>query len=775
MIVYGVCMQKGLRRVSLRGHGCNLCAVVVLAALAGPAMQASAQPACAADITHDGAVGPADLLQLLASWGGTQGDITGDGVVGPADLLALLSSWGGACVRPEPFRLFPTPVAPTGSNPIVLAVADVNNDGALDVLTANGIGSMSVLLNNGSGLFDQRIDIFALFSANTIAVGDVNGDTFVDAVVGSTSQATSVVLLGDGTGDFSLFGSINFSARALGDLDGDGDLDATGDHGGVSLNNGDATFALGQFIQNGSGTRASAIGDLDNDGDLDIVLSGQFRDVSITLNNGDATFAPAISLGSSNDGPLHLVDLDSDGNLDIITFNGVFFGTGAGAFDTITPLSASPLGVGDLDGDGDADIVGRLLQSGVEQFAFLRNDGQRVFTSMGSAVFDISFIQFSSVTIADANGDGANDVLFVRGGEGGAGVLFNQGAGNFISRSELLITGASFSAMNGADFDGDNDVDFVLTPSRFNTGTGSIFVMSNDGFGNMQVRAEILAGPSPGDIASADIDADGDIDFAVTNSDNAVTLFKNNGTGLFTQSLRLAVGGTPTALAFADIDGDLNIDLIVTDTTNGAVVVFRNNGTGNYVPGAAFAAGADPVALSLVDLDGDLDIDIAVANGAPGTVTVLLNEGDGFFPSSASFSAGDLPSDLAIADFDSDGDQDIAVSTKGVSDAVTILLNTGAGGFTPHAQFKAGVGPSSIAAADVDNDGAIDLIVGNQFSATVSLLRNIGGGDFATQHQFASDFNLNDLVVADVDGDGDTDVATVSDSSLSILRNQFVP
>ena len=59
---------------------------------------------CLADVSGDGAVGAADLAELLASWGtpGCEGnlpcpsDFNGDASVGPADLAALLSAWG-AC------------------------------------------------------------------------------------------------------------------------------------------------------------------------------------------------------------------------------------------------------------------------------------------------------------------------------------------------------------------------------------------------------------------------------------------------------------------------------------------------------------------------------------------------------------------------------------------------------------------------------------------------------------------------------------------------------
>ena len=54
---------------------------------------------CPADLDDDGAVGAADLAQLLGAWGpapGDPADLDDDGAVGPADLAALLGAWG-AC------------------------------------------------------------------------------------------------------------------------------------------------------------------------------------------------------------------------------------------------------------------------------------------------------------------------------------------------------------------------------------------------------------------------------------------------------------------------------------------------------------------------------------------------------------------------------------------------------------------------------------------------------------------------------------------------------
>jgi len=52
-------------------------------------------PACAADISGDGAVDGFDLAAVLSGWGGSgSADINGDGTVNGLDLTAILSAWG---------------------------------------------------------------------------------------------------------------------------------------------------------------------------------------------------------------------------------------------------------------------------------------------------------------------------------------------------------------------------------------------------------------------------------------------------------------------------------------------------------------------------------------------------------------------------------------------------------------------------------------------------------------------------------------------------------
>ncbi len=113
-------------------------------------------------------------------------------------------------------------------------MGDFNGDGNLDLAVANnGSNTVSVLLGDGTGHFTW----LRLRSAGTFLQwrsGDFNGDGKLDLVVvnagiPSCQVRTVSVLLGDGTGNFTLASSPATGAYpwsvAVGDFNGDGKLD----------------------------------------------------------------------------------------------------------------------------------------------------------------------------------------------------------------------------------------------------------------------------------------------------------------------------------------------------------------------------------------------------------------------------------------------------------------------------------------------------------------------------------------------------------------------
>jgi hypothetical protein len=242
----------------------------------------------------------------------------------------------------------------TGAQPAAVVLGDVDGDGDLDLLVANFNGNtVSVRLNGGdatgsnTGTFSNGSDANTGGYLACLAVGDVDGDGDLDLVTTDYFGGTLKVLLnggdatGSNTGTFSkgstaTVGTAVYSL-ALGDVDGDGDLDVLAANSfsssvGVRLNGGDAsssntgTFSNGSDVPVNGSPYTVVLGDLDADGDLDFVSSNQLNgDVTVRLNGGDAsgsntgTFSngSTVTVAGRQQG-LTLGDVDGDGDLDLL-------------------------------------------------------------------------------------------------------------------------------------------------------------------------------------------------------------------------------------------------------------------------------------------------------------------------------------------------------------------------------------------------------------------------------------------------------------------------
>jgi hypothetical protein len=108
-----------------------------------------------------------------------------------------------------------------------VAVADLNGDGKLDIVSAED--QLGVLLGNGDGTFQTAVDYNSGGSAGWVTIADVNGDGKLDLIVSNgTGNISAAILLGNGDGTFQAAvsaGAFSPSQTVVEDISGDGKPD----------------------------------------------------------------------------------------------------------------------------------------------------------------------------------------------------------------------------------------------------------------------------------------------------------------------------------------------------------------------------------------------------------------------------------------------------------------------------------------------------------------------------------------------------------------------
>lgn len=321
-------------------------------------------------------------------------------------------------------------------------IGDFNNDGKPDV-AVNGGNGIEIFLGDGTGALSLAQNYTG--GSSLIATADVNGDGKLDLVFITVSGSTSWtlnVMLGNGDGSFgSPIASCSASSGSsvygpiIGDFNGDKKPDvAVVDSNGleVCLGKGDGTFASPVATFVGASPSAFALADFNNDGNLDAAVFSS-AGVAILLGKGNGTFqTPSfISMSLSIVGLL-AADVNGDGKIDLLfsLFTGsglngqgleVWLGNGDGTFKMLPPQSMGTLqgvylgvaAAADFNGDGKTDLV----LNTVPEIAITLGNGDGTFgkgipIELGGTCCPLGAGPFSFVGVGDFNGDKSPD-LFV--------------------------------------------------------------------------------------------------------------------------------------------------------------------------------------------------------------------------------------------------------------------------------------------------------------------------------------------------------------------------
>ncbi len=412
----------------------------------------------------------------------------------------------------------------------------------------------------------------------------------------------------------------------------------------------------------------------------------------------------------------------------------------------------------------DSTFIVHSFQTGLHSGTYSYDAGTRTATFSPDDDFIAGEIVYVILTtdIEDATGD-----TLISPYEWSFTIEVDGGSGEFAEKVDFDAGDGSTSVFS-SDLDSDGDMDLAVANL-----TDIVSVLMNNGNGTFATKVDYGAGDGPYSVFSSDLDGDGDMDLAVANgnSDN-VSVLMNNGNGTFAPKVDYSAEDEPRSVFSSDLDGDGDMDLAVANLSFDNVSVLLSNGNGTFAEKVDYGAGDGPQSIFSSDLDGDGDMDLAVATVFD-IVSVLMNNGNGTFATKVDYGAGDGPQSIFSSDLDGDGDMDLAVANYN-SDNVSVLLNNGDGTFAPKVDYGAGDDPCSVFSSDLDGDGDMDLAVANRNSDNVSVLLNNGDGTFAPKVDYGAGETPYSVFSSDLDGDGDMDlaVANLNFGTISVLLNK---
>ena len=327
-------------------------------------------------------------------------------------------------------------------------------------------------------------------------------------------------------------------------------------------------------------------GDFNNDGYLDFAVLSNSSEVQTFLGNADGTFTPGptstLTGGSGGvSGPMATLDLNGDGNLDLVIQNSnahgvqIMLGNGDGNFTQKGSAYGSSLSVtwylavGDFNGDGIPDFA--YWDPYFKAIMICLGKGDGTFSGPTYAMVGVSLDDVADIEVADFNGDGKLDLAVSEEDQSAVLVFLGNGNGTFTEATTTAnLSGGYPVSMPGkiaiADFNGDGKADIAVTEAGF-ASTVQLFIGHGDGTFTMgtpvSTGLSVASSYPAGRLAVGDFNGDGKADIVVNAqeawpiSTSDLAILFGNGDGTF---------GTPNIFSEASeyseglVVGDFNSD-----------------------------------------------------------------------------------------------------------------------------------------------------------------------------------------------------------------------
>ncbi len=315
---------------------------------------------------------------------------------------------------------------PISSNSVAGKLADLNQDGILDVVSAGtNSGFLEIYYGIDNLKFSDPVFLYAGVQPSSIDLGDFNNDTKPD-ILFSTNGSAPPQRIGiflsnstDSTFNLNVIKEAYTSKTIADDFDADGHLDFFAVNQ-IFYGNGDGTFIPNIFAQ-GNYIYQYDVGYFNNDNQLDIVEFKSPTEILVHLSTSQRSYANPIVITSTNIPEFYLYtinafDFTKDDLTDFIVTAGsslsYFTNNGDGTFsesssDLDNELSTIiSLKSGDFNRDGLIDFA-----AGTRNQKFYTFLGNGIAFNSGKLFPSQKNDSFNDLQVIDLNNDSVDDIV----------------------------------------------------------------------------------------------------------------------------------------------------------------------------------------------------------------------------------------------------------------------------------------------------------------------------------------------------------------------------